>query len=331
MNNLSHEHENPKEPLLPPREKLVEGGGAGKGATDMVKYAGELHQNSERIKLKLRYTDPSPGKASLLTQKAQEMGIPTLEPIEGKIEEVLPVSEDSIGVLQQDRPESQAKALRTAAKQKIPIMSYLLIRLSFGVLLGVRFVFQAHENELKLQGARFFDQIASLTVRNGSAQILGAQGQHEHKTLEPKFRDWFGKHFQSCLAKITADLEPESAPFEVTKDGYDTMPLLFHDSPNDWADPTTLSQTVLKNSITPIIPGQNFLLAELGGEKNGIRLHEIRLRKIDGQLSFNNTTLFNKEKLEAEEQERQQKQIEDAFRKAERRTLTRTSPVFTTD
>ena len=316
----------------PPKPiKIIDLGGGGRGTESTLGTIKYINENSERILLVPRVSDPAIRKAHNLTQKIRAEGVYALDGMEIRIEDFLPISGDSIGVFHLDNPKSIAKALRASAKTDKPVLAYLFMLLSHGQLVGIRCVCQAHENELKLQMAEFFECLATLTVRSGSNKVIGSEARPEHKILEPRFRNWFEKHFTSCLGKITAGIEPEHAPIEITMDGNRTSTLLLQKNSDGWGDPETLARTVLENPLTPIFRGQSFLLAEYGSEKDGIRLHEMRFRKTDGNISFHGTSILNKAKLEAEERERQQKLLEDALRKAERRTLTRTTPVFTTD
>jgi hypothetical protein len=308
-------------------------GGANRGALQMQPAFAEFNRASNRFTLAPIYVDPVPERAQSLVIAAERRGIPA-RGIEARVEEVLPSREFKHLplVLSLDNPEAIATALETANLAERPVLIYFLIRLPNDELLGFRAVLQRGDEEHQKVGARFFRRLAQVTARSGAAAVLGAQGRPEHLTLEPTYRQWFADHMNANLTKIVAKIRPESDPFEVTTDGKTTMTLLMRESPDGWSDPSVLARDVIEQPTDPITRGHDFSVAEIGPD--GIRFHIARMRALDGKAAINAAAVVDPNAYEAADvarRERAERETQEALQRAERHSVSRTQPVFTTD
>jgi hypothetical protein len=307
--------------------------GANRGARLMQPAFADFNRASNRFTLSPIYADPVPERAALLVREAAARGIPA-RAIEARVEEVLPSREfkNLPLILSVDNPEAIASALESAVLAERAVLIYFLIRLPNEELLGFRAVLQRGDEEQQKVGARFFRKLAHVTARSGAAAVLGAQGRPEHLALEMAYRRWFAEHMNANLTKIVARTRPESDVFEVTTNGQTTMTLLLRESAGGWADPSVLAREVIESPAAAIARGRDFAVAEIGPE--GVRLHIVRVRALDGKPAIHAAAVVDTDAYHAadvERRERAQRELQEALQRAERHTLSRTRPVFTTD
>jgi hypothetical protein len=320
--------------MQPQRERVeVLTAGANRGARLMQPAFQEFNRASSRFTLSPVYADPVPDRAASLVREATTRGIPA-RGVEARVEEVLPSREFKHLplILSVDNPEAIATALETAVLAERPVLIYFLIRLPNEELLGFRAVLQRGDEEHQKVGARFFRRLAQVTARSGAAAVLGAGGRPEHLALEPTYRQWFADHMNANLTKIVAKIRPESDPFEVTTDGQTTMTLLMRESPDGWSDPSVLARDVVERPTDPISRGHDFAVAEIGPD--GIRFHIARMRALDGKPAINAAAVVDPNAYEAADvarRERAERETQEALQRAERHSVSRTQPVFTTD
>lgn len=216
-----------------------------------------------------------------------------------------------------DDARSGAEVCAMCASFKRAMLLYLIIRLPNKQLVGLTAVLRKDDVAEKLALAAFLLALADCTVRKGHRSVLGAEGLPEHVFIEPQYRQLFRAHLTDNLPRLLWDLEPEAAPVEVTFNGDTRMPLLIEDSRAGWRDATSLARDVLARPSVSIAPGKDLCIGEVGPD--GIRLHIARYRALDRALSVNATSVIDTAAFE------------EALRRAERQTISRTYPVYTTD
>jgi hypothetical protein len=307
--------------------------GANRGARLMQPAFEEFNRASNRFTLAPVYADPVPDRAASLVREATGRGVPA-RGVEARVEEILSSREFKHLplILSVDNPEAIATALETAVLAERPVLIYFLIRLPNEELLGFRAVLQRGDEEHQRVGERFFRRLAQVTARSGAAAVLGAEGRPEHLALEMAYRRWFAEHMNANLTKIVAKIRPESDPFEITTDGQTTMSLLMRESPNGWTDPSVLARDVVEQPTDPIMRGHDFAIAEIGPD--GIRFHIARMRALDGKPAVRAAAVVDRETYEAADvarRERARRETQEALQRAERHSVSRTQPVFTTD
>jgi hypothetical protein len=216
-----------------------------------------------------------------------------------------------------DDARSGAEVCAMCASFGRALLLYLIIRLPNKQLVGLTAVLRKDDVEEKLALAAFLLALATCTVRKGHRAVLGDEGLPEHVFREPHYRQLFRAHLTDNLPRLLWDLEPEAAPIEVTFDGDTRIPFLIEDSRDGWRDATTLARDVLARPSVSIAPGKDLCIGEVGPD--GIRLHTARYRVLDRALSVNATAVVDAAAFE------------EALRRAERQTISRTYPVYTTD
>jgi hypothetical protein len=134
------------------------------------------------------------------------------------------------------------------------------------------------------------------------------------------------------LQKVVADIEPECSPVELTRDGRTTLAAVVTESPTGWKDPRELAEEVAADPPMPLVRGEDFAILETGSE--GVRIHRVRLRATDGRLAVFDTTAIDQataEEAKQQEIERKRLATEAIAKRAERSTISRLNPAFTTD
>jgi hypothetical protein len=324
-------------------------GGTNHGGRGNLPHLGRLQQDSDVIDVRIIGVDPVPGRANRFITEAAQFGLQG-QAREAKIEDVINegIPEGAPVILNMDTPAAHAHALYRLADQEIAVLGglYALSPVD-GQLHGFRYVFGAGEHEEKREVAGMFRSLHAFTARGGRERVWGEQGRPEHLPLEQVYRDWTGRFVHENLAKTAVGLQSNNHYIEMTRDGRRTLPIIIRDSPDGWASPFVLATEVLGNPPAPILRGDDFAIAELG--PNGARFHFARLGKTDGRLRVNGYAGFDRDTLDAAEREararqvqhtqtlqradheRQQREVAEAVRRAEQKTITRRRPLFFTD
>jgi hypothetical protein len=323
--------------------------GTNRGGRGLLPHVAQLQRESDVIDVELIGVDPVPGRANRFITDAAQFGLHG-QAREAKIEDVINegVPEGAPVILNMDTPAAHAHALYQLADRKIPVLGALYAASPVdGQLHGFRYVFGAEEHEEKREVAGMFRSLHAFAARGGRERVWGEQGRPEHLPLEPVYRDWTGRFVRENLAKTAIGLSSNNHYIEMTRDGRRTLPIIIRESPNGWASPFALATEVLGNPPAPILRGDDFAIAELG--HNGARFHFARLGKTDGRLRVNGYAGFDRDTLDAAEREaraqqvqhtqslqradreRQQREVAEAVRRAEQKTITRRRPLFFTD
>jgi hypothetical protein len=294
---------------------------------------GAFNRASTRFALDPIYIDPVPERAAALAREGIMRGIQS-RAVEARIEEVVPNRDHKRSplIVSVDNAHAIARTLDATKGDDRPVLIYFLVRMPNEELLGIRAVLQESDIEPRALGARFFRALGDVTARSGAAAVVGNQGRPEHIALEPAYRAWFAEHMQSNMTKIVARTQPENDPFEITTDGRKTLSLMLRDSVNAWADPTELARSIVEHPSMPIARGRDFAVGEIGPD--GLRLHVLRVRATDGQPAINASAVVTPDAYRAADAERRQairRQLAEAVARAERQTVSRTRPIFTTD
>lgn len=306
-------------------EALVIFAGANAGGTDMARIIADANGRAHGVEFTLHLVDPNGENLSRLATLTTSRGLRTTTE-QQPIETALTTRTDAapLGIFI-DAPRSIAAALGAAAATGRPTLLYVVILLATGDLLGVRAVLTGSDRTLALQLAALFTAIAGATARSGASAVFGPEAAPRSLDLQPQIRGWFAAHMVANVYKLLFDLPPVSAPVEVTRDGQTTMPLLIHDNGGTWADPHELTQTIMARPSTPIEPGTDFIVAEIG-PGGDVRLHEARLRRRDRQVALRNASVPSTTVSAVG-----WPSIERAVQRVTQNTISPTFPVRTTD
>lgn len=279
----------------------------------------DLNAVSPSVEIAVRGIDVNPNNLMRTAVDVAHRGL-TYEPHHGRGEDLVEreaASAEQPIILATDDPRANARICAAAADAGCAVLCYLLIRLPSKKLVGLTAVLPRDAADDKLDLALFLGGLALVTVRRGSRAVIGDMGLPEHAFLEPHFRLLFKEHLAANLTKVLFDLDPEAAPIEVSFDGEARMPLVVANSRTGWRPPDVLARDIVERPSVPLEPGKDLCIGEVGPD--GIRLHVARLRAVDGAISVNETAVVDAAAFE------------DALRRAERQTVTRTNPAFTTD
>lgn len=310
----------------PRRTVEVLNAGAHRGARENLDAFARWNRESTSVTLVPRYIDPVLGRAELMKAEAIRHGVPA-EAEEGTIEATI-LEEDAKGkpiVLNLDRPEAIAKTILAAEHTNAPILGYLLLKLPSGQLWGIRFYLRPGDNAGRLVAVKFFHRLGELTARRGSAAVLGAEGDVAHRAAEARYRHWFADHLRDNIGKLLAGIAPTGHTFEITDDGATTYALIVRDS-ETWSEPRTLAESVAADPPVPIVRGESWVIGEVTPE--GVRFHKVRRRQADDKVALQGLGVIDNHAVDAE---RAGREAAEALARAERETLSRRSPVLSTD
>lgn len=314
--------------LVPVSPYPVLVGGAHRGAREIVPIVTDLNRTTESLALAPTFVDPMPGRSVALASRACAEGI-AARGIQGRIEEVLSdaVFSRAPVILHVDDAGTIASTLADTVLAMRRVCVYLFVRLPSAELLGIRGVLGEGDEKVRDEAVAFFGRLGDVTARASAGQIFGREGRPEHATIEPVYRRrWFGEHLRSNLRRAYAGTRPEFHPFEVTTDGTQTLPLLFHRASEGWTPVDELASGVVRQTTMPLIPGREMMIAEVGAR--GIRLHRAWIRVKDGSIRARSAAEVTPEGYAAAERERQ---VRAALERARLQTLSRTQPVYTSD
>jgi len=327
---------------------VIYDGGTNHGGRGLLPHVADFQRKSNVIDVKIIGVDPIPGRAPQFVQDAAAHGL-RAQAREAKIEDVITEGVDNAPViLNMDTPRAHAQALHLLADTDSPVLGVLFAGdPADRRLYGIRYTCGGEEHEPKLKLARTFTSLAAFDGKGGRERVWGERGRPEHRPLEPVYREWAGKFVRENLAKLAVGLPSNNHYIELTRDGQRTMPVFIRESPYGWASPFTLAVEVLGNPEAAILPGDEFVIAELRPE--GARLHFARLGKTDGRVRVNGYAGFDQETLDVAERaererqvqheaalqlaerERQTREVAEAVRRAEQKTISRRRPLFFTD
>lgn len=306
--------------LITPDPRLVDLGGLNRGGRHAMDTLNGFNEASPLITLGVNGYEMNPNRIHEAGAYASQLAL-QLTAHHGRVQDF--VAADGINaadrpiIIAVDDARSGAEVCAMCASFNRAVLLYLIIRLPNKQLVGLTAVLRKEDAEEKLALAAFLLALSDCTVRKGHRAVLGDDGLPEHVFQEPHYRQLFRAHLTDNLPRLLWDLEPEAAPIEVTFNGDTRMPLLIEDSRAGWRDATTLARDVLARPSVSIAPGKDLCIGEVGPD--GIRLHIARYRALDRALSVNATSVIDTAAFE------------EALRRAERQTISRTYPVYTTD
>lgn len=305
-------------------------GGAHRGARLLQPALAAYNQDSSEHELAIEYVDPVPGRAPETAAEARRLGL-TATYREARIEDVIEAEQQAgLLVFTLDRPAATARGLAAAASNGCAVTGGMLIAVPTGTLFGFGMVLPAEDSESKRLGSLFMDQLDRVTARRGASAVFGERGRPEHIAAEPAYRHWFASLMTSNLPKLVTGLEPEASPFSLTPDGRITLALLITDNRTGWAEPAELAKEIVSDPPQPLVRGEDFAVGEIGPD--GIRIHIVRLRKLDGKVALQASAVIDRASVDAAvEQERLERLAERALMRAKRSTMTRTFPAVITD
>lgn len=300
--------------------------GSNRGARENLPAFMEFNQASTSVALVPRFIDPVLGRAELMRATAIQAGVPA-EAVEGTIERVVEggTAPGTPIVLQLDRPEAIARTILAAENLSSPILGFILVRLPSNELWAVRLFLRAGDAEGRRLGVQFFARLGELTARRGSAAIIGEGGDPAHRAIEARLRRWFAKFTRENIGKLIAGIEPTCNSFEVTDDGTTTYALIIN-TRDSWSQPLELAESIAKDPPVPILRGESWVIGEVTPE--GIRYLKVKRRLTDDKVALHGLGVLDNQSVDREHAVRE---AAAAAARGERQTISRRSPVLTTD
>ncbi len=263
-------------------------GGSNRGASAILPFFTAINETSSAIEVRPRVVSPRPDQLARIQQLGASRHL-SLVTHEAKIEDVITAEGADASaplILTLDSPNAIFVALTVAALTNRSILLYVFFQMGRGGLVSLAAILTRHDDQLKRQLAMFFAALGGVTVRTGSAAVFGEDAPAANHDMEEFLRDWIGHHMATNLQKVIVDLEPNTAPIQVSRDGEKAMTFLIEDSRDGFKTVDALRTSVLDNLVLPLERGKDLLVAEVGPE--GVRFHDARLR-LDGSFDLRTT------------------------------------------
>lgn len=254
--------------------------GANRGARANLPALTNFARRSDASPLHLVYVDPAPGRARETTELARRRGLDSTS-LEARAEDVLNASEATAVVANVDDPSTLAQVIEAARGERLPLLGLLILQLPDGRLSALMHSLRASDPQAERLVA-FHRALATLTARGGSRSIFGRGTAPTNLLLEPSIRRAFVDHSESELARVIADVPAEREPAEIAIAGRPPVPFLVTENPT-FGDPREVVGRLIDEGDFTLRRGRSMVAAEVTPE--GIRLHEARLRVIDGELA----------------------------------------------
>jgi hypothetical protein len=260
--------------------------GARRGAEALAPYLAAWNRESG-MSLRPIYVDPVPGRAATMRDRARELALPA-EAEEAAIEDYLAKGEQheprSVLLLSLDHPRSISRTLESSAGH--PVLAYSMWQFPTGHLAGFQAVIAPADEATRRRLAALFLALGSLlTARAGSGAIFGEGADGANRVAEPMYRARIGAHLARNLPKLVAGLEPEDPAVELVMTASSPEATIIVESPRAWRSAADL---LGEGAGSPIAPGQSLLILELGPD--GLRVHRVRLRRVDRTVDFSTVT-----------------------------------------
>jgi hypothetical protein len=256
--------------------------GSGRGASSILPFFGAMQRTSTAIEPRPYFVSPRADQLDRIRALGDEQQL-SVRTVEAKIEDVITTPDMGTAplILTLDSPRAVAAALDATAETFVAILIYIFFQMQDGALIAMAAILTRQDTQLKRQLALFFHTVADVTVRSGSAAVFGEDAPAANIELEDFLRDWIGHHMATNLQKVIVDLEPNTAPIQVSRDGTTVMPFLVEVSTDGFKTIDALRTSVLGNLVAPLERGKDLVIAEVG--PNAVRFHDARLRT-DGSL-----------------------------------------------
>ncbi len=294
-------------------------GGGNRAFKQAMPRLSRLSRSLNDHHLEIQLADPYPGRAVMREREAENMGIRVTGHQERVEDFMKTVPDGTPVVLHVDNAGTIADANENAIGRDMPVQTYSMFVTPDEKLHA--FMGSASTDDEKRALALLFRKMDEVSANRGTEFVFGEEGLPQHRFLEPRFREYFANDLQETLPKLKAGLKPQ-IPFQ-EYDGSTLKPVFIHLEESGRAEPQALAQTLLKNPVYAVLPGEHVLIAEISGTEEGVRFITARIRKTDRRISMNGVSLFSSEGFAEAEQQK----LERAIRKAERQTVTRSWPV----
>jgi hypothetical protein len=307
--------------------------GAHQGARENITHLARIENESTHLTPHVTYVDLYPGRAAQTAERARRMGLQA-DAVEARAEDYLDTGfpEHTPFFVHLDDPTAVARILRRAVGKPYPVAGDMLLRTPDDQLIGLGFTITEDDDDAKRRVASVFDAISRVTPRRGAAWVVGEHARPEHRAAEETYRIGIGEHARRDLARLIVGLPPESYELELTTNGRNRLPVFVEENAQGWQDPFTLANAFAANPPTAVLRGEEFAIAEIGPD--GLRLHLARIRRTDGAVALQGFVGYDPATLagiDRAERERRERQVAQAIERAQRQTITRRAPMFTTD
>jgi len=313
---------------LIPKESITIAG-SGRMANYMLPRLANWKERSQRT-FDIDLVSPNAVQLVKVTRDATAAGL-SVRPVEAKIENVIRPEEDGTRrayVLGIDDIAAIEKTLLASITSRSRILITIFLNVPGDGLLGFVILLGADDEPRKRELAKLFAALKPVAINEGRSMFTAA-----NKSMESMMRALMVNHVTDTLDKFLADL-PAHADVLVTRDGKNAVRLVIEDSSDGFKMPDALARSVMATVTTPLKPGSDFMIAEIGPD--GVRFHSARLRAVDGQITINGAEVLDvtptlKESVVATLDKVRESAVARAIERAARNTATILNPVTASD
>lgn len=314
---------------LVPKESITIAG-SGRMANYMLPRLAHWKERSQRT-FDIDLVSPNAVQLVKVTRDATAAGL-SVRPVEAKIENVIRAEEDGTRrayVLGIDDIAAIEKTLLASITSRSRILITIFLNVPGEGLLGFVILLGVDDEPRKRELAKLFAALKPVAINEGANSMFGAA----NKSMESMMRALMVSHVTDTLDKFLADL-PAHADILVTRDGRSAVRLVIEDSSDGFKMPDALARSVMATVSTPLKPGSDFMIAEIG--PGGVRFHSARLRAVDGQITINGAEVFDvtptlKESVVRTLDKVRESAVARAIERAARNTATILNPVAASD
>ncbi len=258
--------------------------GAGRGGRIMQPHFADYNTRSTTLRLDPIWIDPGPGKAKARAKEGNELGLNTSF-VETTGEQYLanqPPGSTPPALILIDAPRSLETMIRLPVLN--PLFVNIIIDLPGHGITAWSFRLTPEDEEQKESVADFFGGLDDVKGPVGTEAIFGRDGQTINRVRERPYRSWQRDGFEKNVGKVVHGLRPETGSAEVTFNGRDTSQVVVLKSDRKWKTAKKLLHHLEASLESPVRPGTDFAIVELG--QDTIRIHRARYRVTDNKTGL---------------------------------------------
>lgn len=267
--------------------------GANRGARANLGALTSFARRTDAAPPTVVYVDPAPGRASETAALARRQDVDA-SGVEARAEDVIASMDATALMANVDDPATLATVIEVARAQQLPLLGLLILQLPDGRLSALMHSLRAGDPQAE-RLIRFHRALVGVTARGGSRAIFGAGTPPTNGLLEPSIRAAFREHSAAELARVIANVPAEREPAEIAIAGRAPVPFLVTEG-SEFGEPREVVGRLIDDGGFTLRRGRSIVAAEV--TPAGIRLHEARLRVIDGELAVRPVSTITAEAME---------------------------------
>ncbi len=264
--------------------------GSGEGARQLRPALEAVNRSSDAVALRCVSVDPVAGRARLAAEETALSGLQS-DFHEGRFEDVAGrITINGPVIAQTDTPRSQLAALGVAREAKQPLFAFLMVKPSEGSTSAVLALIEPEDDHHARRLGAFWRALDGVTAIGGSEAFRGPGATAAEREQESRVRARFREHFTRTFPKVVAAVSAQVHPLLWSHGGAEPAPLFVLPPLAAFRDRAALISAVALERRFPMVRGSELWAAELA--PTAIRLHHLRVRRLDGQFAAGPTQVL---------------------------------------